>query len=52
MSNFQNAKNKFYKKIEKNNFTQGCFKYQKNTPKVVTIKFLSLKLRDFFISII
>ena len=28
MSNFKKAKNKFYKKNEKSNFTQGCFKCQ------------------------
>jgi hypothetical protein len=42
MSNFQNAIIKFSKKNEKSIFTRKRFKYQKNTPKVVTIKFLLL----------
>ena len=47
MSVFQNAKNKFSKKNEKSIFTQGCFKYQKNTPKFVTIKFYSFFEKGF-----
>jgi hypothetical protein len=50
MSIFQNAKNKFSEKNEKINFTQGCFKFQKNTPKVVTIKFFMKNQRDFSVS--
>jgi hypothetical protein len=38
MSVFQNAIIKFSEKNEKSIFTRGRFKYQKNTPKVVTIK--------------
>uniref|UniRef100_A0A6C0HB97 Uncharacterized protein n=1 Tax=viral metagenome TaxID=1070528 RepID=A0A6C0HB97_9ZZZZ len=47
MSNFQNAKNKFSKKNEKTVFTQGCFKYQKNTSKCVTINFYSFFGKGF-----
>ena len=39
MSVFQNAIIKFYKKNENLIFTRGCFKFQKNTPKVVSIFF-------------
>jgi hypothetical protein len=42
MSNFQNAIIKFYKKSEKTSFARKRFKFQKNTPKVVTIFFLLL----------
>jgi hypothetical protein len=50
MSNFQNAIIKFYKKNEKSNFTRRCFKYQKNTPKIVTIIFFIKNQRDFSVS--
>ena len=43
MSNFEKAMNKFYKKIKKSIFTHRCFKHQKNTQNVVTIKFLMKK---------
>jgi hypothetical protein len=50
MSIFQNAKNKFSEKYEKTRFTRRCFKFQKNTPKVVTIKFFMKNQRDFSVS--
>jgi hypothetical protein len=40
MSNFQNAIIKFSEKNEKSGFTHRRFKFQKNTPKVVSIIFL------------
>jgi len=45
MSVFQNAIIKFSEKNEKSIFTRGRFKYQKNTPKVVTIKNLLLFMK-------
>ena len=50
MSKIQNAIIKFYKKNEKSIFTRRCFKYQKNTPKFVTIIFFMKKQRDFSVS--
>jgi hypothetical protein len=50
MSKIQNAIIKFYKKNEKSIFTRRCFKYQKNTPKFVTIIFFMKNQRDFSVS--
>jgi len=53
MSNFQNAIIKFSKKNQKTHFTRGRFKYQKNTPKFVSIIFFmknyKIFLGDFFV---
>jgi len=50
MSIFQNAKNKFSEKNENSIFTRRCFKYQKNTSKIVTIIIFIKKQRDFSVS--
>jgi hypothetical protein len=53
MSNFQNAIIKFSEKNQNSIFTHICFKYQKNTPKGVTIIFFmknyKIFLGDFFV---